>query len=123
MIEEDEEPYDPFEELEQEEISLPLIKASVIGDRQRFRKMKSPPNKRKNDPESLFIYKDFDTSLTAVKGPLKSLAKIEQRTAQRGSDMIRDRLLSFDVRDGNFLRGRSERTGPATMNERSHALQ
>ena len=77
MIEEDEEPYDPFEELEQEEISLPLIKASVIGDRQRFRKMKSPPNKRKNDPESLFIYKDFDTSLTAVKGPLKSLAKIE----------------------------------------------
>jgi hypothetical protein len=30
------------------------------------------PQKKKN-PENLFIYKDFETSLTKVKGPAKKL--------------------------------------------------
>ena len=70
--------YDPY----QAELSLPEIKASVLDDRDR----KKFPNRRaishkKKDDENLFIYKDFDTSLTAVKGNIKKLPVLEQTTA------------------------------------------
>ena len=63
-----------------------MIKASAIDDRaRRLLKNRSPlPNKKKEDPDNLFIYKDFDTSLTAVKGNIKRLPILEQTTAQRG---------------------------------------
>ena len=54
------------------------------------------------DNEHLFIYKDFDTSLTAVKNPHRRLPSLEQTTKMRGEDLIRDRLLSFKVRNGSI---------------------
>ena len=68
----------------------------------------------------MFIYKDFDTSLTKVKGPVKRLPKLEQTTGQRGEDLIRDRLLSFNVKDGHLENSRNVgNRRVATMNERS----
>lgn len=46
------------------------------------------------------IYKDFDTSLTKVKNAIKKLPLLEQTTSKRGEDLIRDRLLSFNVKNG-----------------------
>ena len=109
-----------------QQFSLPQIKASVTDDRNnRFknRRAKSPVKKRGED-ENLFIYKDFDTSLTAVKGNIRKLPILDQTTAQRGQDMIRDRLLGFNVRNGS-LAGLNDRSGkaPHTMIERSEALK
>lgn len=83
-------------------LTLPQIKASVADGRARFRNRRAKSPQKKKDDESLFIYKDFDTSLTAVKGNIKKLPILEQTTAQRGHDMIRDRLLSFNVRNGSL---------------------
>lgn len=68
------------------------------------RRFRSPPKKvdKKKESENLFIYKDFDTSLTKVKGHIKQMPRLDQTTSQRGEDMIRDRLLSFNVRDGSL---------------------
>ena len=64
------------------ELSLPEIKASVIDDRSRknFHNRRAISNKKKED-ENLFIYKDFDTRLTNVKGNIKKLPVLEQTTA------------------------------------------
>ena len=112
----------------QEELTLPGIKASVVTDANNRRRLlnnrrdKSPLKKKEDD--NLFIYKDFDTSLTAVKGNIRKLPVLQQTTAQRGQDMIRDRLLSFNVRNGSLAAlDRSERKGPTTMIERSEALK
>lgn len=61
----------------QEELTLPGIKASVVTDANNRRRLlnnrrdKSPLKKKEDD--NLFIYKDFDTSLTAVKGNIRKL--------------------------------------------------
>ena len=52
-----------------------------------------------DDP--MFIYKDFDTSLTSVKKPRDRKAAIDETTRMRDEDLIRDRLLSFKYRNGS----------------------
>lgn len=58
---------------------------------------------KKSESENLFIYKDFDTTLTKVKTPMKKLPILKQTTSQRGEDLIRDRLLSFNVKNGQVV--------------------
>lgn len=58
---------------------------------------------KKSESENLLIYKDFDTTLTKVKTPMKKLPILKQTTSQRGEDLIRDRLLSFNVKDGQIV--------------------
>lgn len=48
----------------------------------------------------MLIYKDFDTSLTKVKTAIRKLPFLEQTTSKRSEDLIRDRLLSFNVKNG-----------------------
>ena len=70
--------YDPY----QAELTLPQIKANALDDqgKRRFNNRRALSQKKK-DEENLFIYKDFDTSLTAVKGNIKKLPILEQTTA------------------------------------------
>ena len=104
-----------------EELSLPEILS--IGKGRNNNKLKSPQKKRDVSSESLMIYKDFDTSLTAVKGNIKKLPVLHQTTAQRGEDLIRDRLLSFNMRKGQMssIEIVGNKKAP-TMIERSAAL-
>ena len=111
-------------ELDPDNLQLPDI-YGLHGDG--YKKPKRRPDSRfrkKEKPENLFIYKDFDTTLTKVKGPLKCLPKLDQTTRIRGEDLIRDRLLSFKVKDGNLemLNPRDKRA-PLTMIERSELLK
>ena len=50
---------------------MPKIYAS-IKNIDRFKKRREKLEEKK-DSENLFIYKDFDTKLTAVRGPVKQL--------------------------------------------------
>ena len=69
------------------------------------------------------IYKEFDTSLTKVKGPVNRLPHLKQTTNQRPDDMIRDRLLSFNVKNGQVVKGAHHvNRPPRTMKERSELL-
>ena len=59
--------------------------ANVVDDKGRKRgNNRRAVSQKKKEDENLFIYKDFDTSLTAVKGNVKKLPILEQTTAQRG---------------------------------------
>ena len=70
------------------------------------------------------IYKDFETSLTAVKHPINKLPRLGQTTAKRAEDLIRDRLLSFSVKNGVVSRlGRDTANKSITINEKAKALQ
>ena len=103
-------------------VTLPEIYQSIKGRNRQKTIVSSPQRKRVNE-ENLFIYKDFDTSLTAVKGPVKQLALLDQTTSKRGEDLIRDRLLSFNLRSGNLnTLDRGDRK-EETMIERSAALK
>ena len=78
---------------------------------------------KKHDNENLLIYKDFDTSLTKVKHAVRKLPLLEQTTSKRGEDLIRDRLLSFNVKNGFIsTEDRKAKSQLKTMNERSEAL-
>ena len=56
-----------------EDLELPDI-YGLNGDGYKKKKRRPPSRfKKPEKPENLFIYKDFDTTLTAVKGPLKHL--------------------------------------------------
>ena len=110
-------------------LSLPDIYETLDGRNRKVR-ARSPPKKRfankgggDGDSENLFIYKDFDTSLTKVKGHIKKLPLLDETTGKRGEDLLRDRLLSFNVRNGNLSNFDSgkDRHEP-TMIERSVAL-
>ena len=49
---------------------------------------------------------------------------MEQTTKIRGEDLIRDRLLSFKVKDGNLeMLDPRDKRAPKTMIERSEALK
>ena len=114
------------EGLDRGDISLPSIYSSIPGrNRDRFKSKQSPQKSlKKGEPENLFIYKDFDTSLTAVKGNIKKLPLLEQTTKTRGEDLIRDRLLSFNVRNGSLASlDRNANYRQDTMIERSAALK
>ena len=76
---------------------LPDIK---INDN--LNKKKRPLTKKKTvkKDENLFIYKDFDTSLTKVGGNVNVIAGIDKTTSMRGEDLIRDRLLTFKYKNG-----------------------
>ena len=65
-------------------MTLPRIRASVNDGRFKSPNRNAKSNQKKKDDENLFIYKDFDTRLTAVKGNIKRLPILEQTTAQRG---------------------------------------
>ena len=81
----------------------------------------SPPKNRDN--ENLLIYKDFDTTLTKVKHAVRKLPLLEQTTSKRGEDLIRDRLLSFNVKNGVITsEERKAKNQLKTINERSQAL-
>ena len=85
--------------------------------------MTSP--RRKGIPENLFIYKDFETNLTKVKVPVTRLPSLGQTTNKCAEDLIRDRLLSFNVRDGvatKFDPDPNRRLHP-TINQRTAYLQ
>ena len=58
-----------------------------------------------------------------MKGPIKKLPLLDETTGKRGEDLLRDRLLSFNVRNGNLSNFDSgkDRLEP-TMIERSVAL-
>jgi len=103
-------------------VTLPEIYQSIHG-RNRNKTIEKSPQRKKANEENLFIYKDFDTSLTAVKGPVKKLALLGQTTSKRGEDLIRDRLLSFNLRSGHLnTLDRGDRK-EETMIERSAALK
>ena len=104
-------------------LSLPDIYETHDG-RGRKMRVKSPLKKKVvSENENLFIYKDFDTSLTKVKGNIKKLPVIGQTTSKRGEDLIRDRLLSFNVKNGQLSNfDSSKSTGERTMIERSADL-
>lgn len=70
-------PEDPPAELDEDFSILPNIYATSDAPSRNNaygRRTQSPG--KKNNPESLFIYKDFDTSLTKVKGPVNRLPKL-----------------------------------------------
>ena len=84
-------------------------------------KRNTSPGRR--HPENLFIYKDFDTSLTKVKVAVGKLAPVNKTTSKRGEDLIRDRLLSFNVKNGNLSETRNDgRARAHTINERSDVV-
>lgn len=58
--------------------------------------------KPKKNEEHLFIYKDFDTTLTKVGGNKNMHPAVDLTTSIRGEDLIRDRLLSFKYRNGSL---------------------
>ena len=110
----------PYEE-EDLEGYLPNIYETAPSRNFRAKKNTSPARVRK-DFENLFIYKDFDTSLTKVKTPIRHYPRLGQTTAKRPEDLIRDRLLSFNVNGGKLSamdRGRSKQE---TINERTQKL-
>ena len=54
---------------------------------------------------------------------MKKLPLLLQTTSQRGEDMIRDRLLSFNVKDGQIVKEpRRSQTQFNTINERTNML-
>lgn len=73
-----------------------------------FRHKRNTSPGRKKDTENLFIYKDFDTSLTKVKVAVGRLAPVDKTTSIRGEDLIRDRLLSFNVKNGHLAGTRND---------------
>lgn len=73
LIPEEEDPAPYEDDQEDLEVHLPNIYESAPSRNFRARKNTSPQRVKK-DPENLFIYKDFDTSLTKVKVPIKKLA-------------------------------------------------
>lgn len=70
-------PYEPYESMEG---YLPNIYAQATDGQKRNKRHKSNASPGRGKPENLFIYKDFDTSLTKVKGPVKKLPRLEQTT-------------------------------------------
>ena len=70
------------------------------GNRRLFKP--ATEKKKKQNEEHLFIYKDFDTSLTKVGGNKNVLPSTDLTTSVRGEDLIRDRLLSFKYRNGSL---------------------
>ena len=73
----------------------------------------------------MFIYKDFETSLTKVKGQVTKLPALGQTTAKRPEDLIRDRLLSFNIRNGVATKFDPDplRRKDGTINEKTEALK
>ena len=111
-------------DIDPDDLQLPDI-YGLHGDGYKKKKRRPPSKYKKPEkPENLFIYKDFDTSLTKVKGPLKWLPEMDKTTRIRGEDLIRDRLLSFKVKDGNLeMLDPRDKRAPKTMIERSEALK
>lgn len=93
-------PEEPAQQIEEsaEDGYLPDIYATAQA--QTGPRKPQPSPSKKKDNENLLIYKDFDTSLTKVKNAIKKLPLLEQTTSKRGEDLIRDRLLSFNVKNG-----------------------
>ena len=93
-------PEEPAQQIEEsaEDGYLPDIYATAQA--QTVPRKPQPSPSKKKDNENLLIYKDFDTSLTKVKNAIKKLPLLEQTTSKRGEDLIRDRLLSFNVKNG-----------------------
>ena len=76
---------------------LPDIRIKDTDDKKR------KPLNKKNDglkDENMFIYKDFDTSLTKVGGNKNYHPAMQKTTSVRGEDLIRDRLLTFKYKNG-----------------------
>ena len=71
------------------------------GDANSKRKKMLPKKKPEPRDENLFIYKDFDTSLTKVRGNKNVHPALTKTTSMRGEDLIRDRLLTFKYRNGS----------------------
>ena len=111
----------PFEE--EDEGLLPNIYASAPSRNFRAKRHTSPVKRKDN--ENLFIYKDFDTSLTKVKVPVTRLPALNQTTSKRPEDLIRDRLLSFAVKNGQLSQFDYDKLGKKTptMIDRSISLQ
>ena len=59
-------------DIDPDDLQLPDI-YGLNDDGYKKKKKLSPRRLKKEKPENLFIYKDFDTTLTKVKGPLKCL--------------------------------------------------
>ena len=123
MVDLGEIPEEPTEPCGQEEGYLPSI-YEVTPSRNFKKKMQTTIAKKKQD-ENLMIYKDFDTSLTAVKTAVNRLPRLGQTTSQRPEDMIRDRLLSFNVKNGKVTKlGRdSLPSNKVTINDKTKMLQ
>ena len=64
----------PYEDIDP---YLPNIYAQDDGKSRNFRHKRNTSPGRKKDTENLFIYKDFDTSLTKVKVPVSKLARLD----------------------------------------------
>lgn len=71
--------------------------------------------------DRLFICKDFDTALTKVKLPVQFLPGMDKTTNLRDEDLIRDRLLSFKVRNGSLATYEHRDKREYTINERTAA--
>ena len=87
-------------EVENEADYLPDINVKPIPLGQRNKLKVSPKKKPAAKDDPLFIYKDFDTSLTKVGGNKNYHPPLTKTTSVRGEDLIRDRLLSFKYRNG-----------------------
>ena len=91
------------------------------------KKPKEPslPRKKEVRLENMFIYKDFETSLTKVKSPVTKLPMLAQTTQKRPEDLIRDRLLSFNIRNNvaNRFDPDPNRPRSRSINERSQSLK
>ena len=109
-------------ENEIQEVALPDI-YTTLQPKDRF-KRKQEKKKKPEREENLFIYKDFDTSLTQVKGNIKQLPVLKETTTIQGRDLLRDRLLSYNVRGGSLQKlPLSEQKKTLNMKERSILLQ
>ena len=75
------------------------IKADTGADKSKRKKVTKKEPVPKDDP--MFIYKDFDTSLTKVGGNKNVIPAMVKTTSVRGEDLIRDRLLTFKYRNGS----------------------
>lgn len=88
---------DDLQEIEEEHDTQPNFFPDI--NRKQPQKKSIGYGKVHDDP--MFIYKDFDTSLTSVKKPRDRKAAIDETTRMRDEDLIRDRLLSFKYRNGS----------------------
>ena len=80
---------------------LPEIKITSKTSPDKSKKKKIPKKAPEPKDDPMFIYKDFDTSLTKVGGNMNVHPAMVKTTSVRGEDLIRDRLLTFKYRNGS----------------------
>jgi hypothetical protein len=86
-------------EYENEYVTANLHTHASVTSLPKIKHKTNPQKLMKDDP--MFIYKDFDTSLTKTKGNMNKIPSMDNRTSIRGEDLIRDRLLTFKYRHGS----------------------